>query len=35
MIAFGNQRHPAEAAPELEALPNDNIDRIAHALASM
>ena len=34
-IAAGNRRHPAEASPELKALSNDDIDRIAHALASM
>ena len=35
MLAFGNRRHPAEAAPELKALSNDDIDRIAQAFASM
>ena len=35
MIAFGNRRHPAEAASELKSLTNDDIDRIAHAFASM
>ncbi len=35
MIAFGNRRHPAEAASELKSLTNDDIDHIAHALASM
>jgi len=34
-IAAGNRRHPPEAASELKSLSGDDIERIAHAFASM
>jgi len=35
MIGLGKRRHPTEAAPEVKSLNDEDIDHIAHALASM
>jgi len=35
MIGLGKRHHPAEAMPEIKSLTGEDIDHIAHALASM